>query len=66
MWKCREGNVEVAYRNWRYGEPNNWQDEDCVVLSMGLGADKRQWVDGSCSNSVRAICKMAGRPVLHV
>ncbi|XP_033635552.1 perlucin-like protein [Asterias rubens] len=35
-WKCREGNVEVAYRNWFSGEPNNLDgDEDCAVLTNG-------------------------------
>ncbi|XP_071796330.1 C-type mannose receptor 2-like [Asterias amurensis] len=64
-WKCREGNVEVAYRNWYPGEPNNYQgDEDCAVLASWR--NERQWHDGKCSRLEKALCKMAGRPVLHV
>ena len=65
IWECREGNAEVAYRNWYDGEPNNDGDEDCAVVS--IWNNKRQWHDLSCIHrSERAVCKMAGRPVLHV
>ena len=64
-WKCREGNVEVAYRNWCSGEPNNEDDEDCAVLANGW-RNKREWHDVKCSRAESALCKMAGRPVLHV
>ncbi|XP_033635551.1 alpha-N-acetylgalactosamine-specific lectin-like [Asterias rubens] len=65
-WKCREGNVEVAYRNWYSTEPNNQEgDEDCAALNKGLG-NENQWHDGSCSREERALCKMADRPLLHV
>ncbi|XP_033639098.1 perlucin-like protein [Asterias rubens] len=62
-WKCREGNVEVAYRNWMSGEPNDVDDEDCAFVTPR--GNNHQWFDWSCSRSVRAICKMAARPVLH-
>ena len=66
MWKCREGKVEVAYRNWFDGEPNNsfGVGEDCAVVVAGKSSI--QWYDLRCSNVERALCKMAGRPVLHV
>ncbi|XP_071796328.1 C-type mannose receptor 2-like [Asterias amurensis] len=63
-WKCREGNVEVAYTNWYPGEPNSKGDEDCAFMLMRLG--EHQWHDVSCRILKRAICEMAGRPVLHV
>ena len=64
-WKCREGNVEVSYRNWYYGEPNNAADaEDCAVLDTW--DRRRQWHDVSCNRVERAICKIAGRPVLQL
>ena len=66
LWKCREGNVEVSYRNWYSGEPNNKaDDEDCAVLLDTL-IGRRQWLDVSCNLVKRAICKMTGVPVLHV
>ncbi|XP_033639100.1 lactose-binding lectin l-2-like [Asterias rubens] len=44
-WKCGEGNVEVAYRNWRSGEPNNaGEGEDCATMSTSWGT-KGQWID---------------------
>ena len=65
-WKCREGNVEVAYRNWYFSQPDNLdRDEDCGVLSKKWES-MHQWHDLSCISTERAICKMAGRPVLHV
>ncbi|XP_071801390.1 perlucin-like protein [Asterias amurensis] len=64
-WKCREGNVEVAYRNWYFTEPNNKGDEDCAALNNGYG-NESQWHDVSCSREERALCKMADRPLLHV
>ena len=63
-WKCREGKVEVAYRNWYDGEPNNQEGEDCAVLATKY-AHNRNW-DVSCSRLERALCKIVGRPVLHV
>ena len=33
IWECREGNMEVTYRNWDDGEPNNLQQEHCAVIS---------------------------------
>ena len=64
-WECREGNVDITYRNWYAGEPNNSGDEDCAVLSR-IGGNKREWHDVKCSRAERALCKIAGRPLLHV
>ena len=64
-WKCREGNVEVAYRNWNDGEPNDADGgEDCAVLIEQF-ARNRQW-DARCSRLEISLCKMAGKPVIHV
>ncbi|XP_071795637.1 CD209 antigen-like protein D [Asterias amurensis] len=64
-WKCKEGNVEVAYRNWNYNEPNNQGDEDCAAFYTTWWGS-RKWNDLECSRLERALCKMAGRPVLQV
>ena len=64
IWKCRDGNVEVAYINWYSGEPNNaGVGEDCAVVATRRN---QQWHDASCSRKEKAIYKMAGRPVIHV
>ena len=65
MWKCREGNVEVAYRNWGDEEPDGQERENCVALSTRW-VGKRRWGDAECGRIEKALCKIAGRPVLHV
>ena len=64
-WKCREGNVEIAYRNWDDGEPNSDTDENCVALTKRWGS-KGKWHDVKCDKPIPPLCKMAVRPVLHV
>ncbi len=63
-WECREGNVEVTYRNWYPNEPNNEGDEDCAIISRAVGLT--EWHDVGCNWVCRVVCKMAGRPVLQV
>ena len=65
IWKCREGNVEITYRNWDPTQPNNKVNEQCVVLST-MWEMKRQWFDVSCQRDNKAVCKMAARPFLQV
>ncbi|XP_071796384.1 perlucin-like [Asterias amurensis] len=62
-WKCKEGNVEVSYRNWDTGEPNR-HNEHCAVYSGK--ASHNGWHDVECNRQEMVICKMAFRPVLHV
>ncbi|XP_071807855.1 lectin BRA-3-like [Asterias amurensis] len=65
--KCREGNEDVAYRNWYSSQPNNRNgDEDCAVLTTMWGSIKGQWHEVNCYSPLPALCKMAGRPVFHV
>ena len=64
-WKCEEGKVEVAYRNWDPNEPNNQGDEDCAAFDTQFERN-RQWNDLVCSRLEKALCKTAGRPVLQV
>ncbi|XP_071795640.1 perlucin-like protein [Asterias amurensis] len=66
IWKCRDDSVEVAYRNWHDGEPNNAIEEDCAAVAAFASWGNNQWFDRSCIISERALCKVAGRPVLHV
>ena len=66
IWKCRDDSVEVAYRNWHDGEPNNAIEEDCAAVAACATWGNNQWFDRSCIISERALCKVAGRPVLHV
>ena len=62
-WKCREGKVEVAYRNWDAGQPDEY-DEDCVA-HFTLG-NYNGWHDVDCNSKYVAVCKLAFRPVLRV
>ncbi|XP_071796327.1 brevican core protein-like [Asterias amurensis] len=65
IWKCREGNEEITYRNWDPTQPDNKVNEQCVVLSK-MCEMKRQWFDVSCQRHNMAVCKMAARPFLQV
>ncbi|XP_048579857.1 uncharacterized protein LOC5521688 isoform X1 [Nematostella vectensis] len=42
-----------SFKNWRKGEPNNWQNEDCAEAVWNTG----QWNDELCSNTYGYICK---------
>ena len=64
-WKCREGNVDVTYRNWYPGEPNNFKiEEDCV--EHDTWAQHHGWYDVDCNREFLAVCKFVIRPVLHL
>ncbi|XP_033639036.1 galactose-specific lectin nattectin-like [Asterias rubens] len=65
-WECKEGNVEVSYRNGGDGEPNNYLgNEHCALISKMYG-NRRQWLDGTCDMRYSAVCKVPRKPILHV
>ena len=58
--------MEVAYINWNTREPNDVEGgEDCAAFYTTWWGS-RKWNDLGCSRLERALCKMTGRPVLHV
>ena len=59
IWECREGNMEVTYRNWDDGQPNNNQ-QHCAYISRYWGS-QHQWHDialcHKATSSVQATCQ---------
>jgi hypothetical protein len=47
-----------SYVNWADGEPNNWEEQDCVQLLPPWG---HKWDDDFCNYQKRAICEKKGR-----
>ncbi|XP_030839658.1 alpha-N-acetylgalactosamine-specific lectin-like [Strongylocentrotus purpuratus] len=50
----------VDYYNWQPGQPDNWQNEDCVeVRNVGNNDYERQrWNDKGCSTARAFFCRM--------
>jgi hypothetical protein len=44
--------------NWADGEPNNWEEQDCVQLLPPWG---HKWDDDFCNYQKKAICEKKGR-----
>ncbi|XP_033639037.1 perlucin-like protein [Asterias rubens] len=63
-WECREGGIQVSYRNWYSTEPNNVGEEDCAIISRAVGI--AEWHDVGCNWVCRVACKLVGRPVLRI
>ena len=40
------------YKNWRSGQPNNLENQDCVLLDVN-----GKWYDTDCSSSEPYICE---------
>ena len=53
---CKEGNDEVAFRNWDAGQPGTGEGEDCVLISRQHGS-QRKWHDYFCGFGEFAVCK---------
>jgi len=51
-----EDGTALDYTNWHDGEPNDWFDEDCMVLKTFHPA--RDWNDDACESSHRFICEV--------
>jgi hypothetical protein len=47
-----------SYLNWADGEPNNWEEQDCVQLLPPWG---HKWDDDFCNYQKKAICEKKGR-----
>jgi hypothetical protein len=43
--------------NWADGEPNNWEEQDCVQLLPPWG---HKWDDDFCNYQKKAICEKKG------
>ena len=43
-----------SYLHWNSGQPDNANDEDCMVYG---GKWKSAWIDWPCSNLAYAICE---------
>ena len=46
-----------AYTNWTPGEPNNKENEDCVMIWHHPHKGGWGWNDGSCYTNLHALCK---------
>jgi hypothetical protein len=46
-----------SYVNWADGEPNNWEEQDCVQLLPPWG---HKWDDDFCNYQKKAICEKKG------
>jgi hypothetical protein len=55
-WKWNDG-MGQGYVNWLPGEPNNANNEDCVVQNLNGGG---KWNDINCNNNYRFICETGG------
>ena len=67
IWECRQGNIQVTYRNWDVSDRNyiqpNGGSQKCVFLWGSL----RQWHDYYCDSYQQAVCKKGiDRPLLHM
>ena len=50
-----DGSNPSAYKNWRWGEPNDFKNEDCTELLYSDG----KWNDDACKKEYSFICKIA-------
>ena len=60
VWKWSDNTSLGVYSNWGYREPNNWQNQDCVVIKRGfMGADffDAKWEDADCERTLLYLCE---------
>ena len=50
MWS--PSNTPLSYTNWNAGEPNNWSNEDCVMVYWN-----GKWNDEACTTKNRYVCQ---------
>ncbi|KAL9963794.1 hypothetical protein ACROYT_G027337 [Oculina patagonica] len=52
-WKWSDGSELTGYINWRSGQPNDYQGQDCGVIFKGMFSNSDiydgEWHDGKCS-----------------
>ena len=46
----------ITYTNWDSGEPNNYFDEDGVIIRVGHSKRQMAWNDSGISNSMKFVC----------
>lgn len=54
FWKTKNKLLLPPARNWMEGQPDNFNNEDCVML---VGYNHGQWRDEQCNMSRKFICK---------
>lgn len=42
---------------WNYNEPDNWREDDCVMMGEKSHGYQKSWSDTSCKVSRRSICE---------
>ncbi|XP_077968826.1 uncharacterized protein LOC120335095 isoform X2 [Styela clava] len=57
-WRWQDGTdvimkEETGYQNWKWNQPNNVGNEDCLVV----GRQTYEWVDTSCDGNFYYICQ---------
>ena len=55
-WKWSSGRTWGGYKNWGPGQPNNDDNEDCILDNWTGG----KWNDANCSTVLRYICESGG------
>ncbi|XP_024654238.2 C-type lectin domain family 4 member E [Maylandia zebra] len=48
-------NESLSY--WNYKEPDNWREDDCVMMGEKSHGYQKSWSDTSCKVSRRSICE---------
>ncbi len=59
-WKWSDGSNFTGYTNWMSGDPNNYNNQDCVAIVKGNfygGVRDGEWHDDKCSNLKGYICE---------
>ncbi|XP_030839675.1 alpha-N-acetylgalactosamine-specific lectin [Strongylocentrotus purpuratus] len=49
----------LQYNNWKHGEPNNWENEDCVEIRNAGNNDyeRQRWNDRGCNHDRAFFCR---------
>ena len=59
-WKWADGRRHTGYTNWVVGQPNNYNNQDCVAIRKGNFYDTDydgEWHDDSCTDKKGFICQ---------
>ena len=59
-WTDVKGDI-IIYENWKAGEPNGADRENCATLRKG---ESGSWNDHVCSTNLQYVCESMYRPVL--
>ncbi|KAL9963778.1 hypothetical protein ACROYT_G027318 [Oculina patagonica] len=66
-WKWSDGSKLAWYTNWVTGEPNNYNNQDCVAIAKGDFDDKYfdgEWHDAECTKTREYIYQFVSAKVL--